>query len=215
MNNLEIQRLVDGECTDQQRANLLIAIGDDGLIWRRLALRGLEELTLRRELPNVLSSNLSEPQTNSQQHGLNVAPRRRTFQLVLAASLMFLAIGFWSGRHLSIESPSSSIVAEKADRRGDGESPLPYEDLIPTGRVMLTSADGSASSQEIPVYEVSRIDPRWVMTDDAKHLNEMRAALLQRGWNVAVATEIFEGELPDGRRMIVPVNNVNFEPIGF
>ncbi len=108
-----------------------------------------------------------------------------------------------------------SKFAPETASRNPTQPPATYEDLIPTGRVKFTSTNSNDQTLEMPVYEVSNFNPQWIIGNDAKHLKEMNSRLLKRGWNVALDTEIYEGELPDGRRMIVPVKSVNYEPIGY
>ena len=214
MNDLEIQRLVDGECSHQQRAERLRSIGDDAQGWRNLALRLLEDQSLRRELrsnaPTVQNNALVVNQRNQP------ANPSRAIQVgaAMAASLLFLIGGFSAGNYFSKDAAVPTIAMTTAPRVEPSQVAR-YEDLIPTGRMIFTSNSSGDPAREMPVYEVSNLDPQWIVRNDAKQLDEMNSKLLKRGWNVALDTEIYEGELPDGRRMIVPVKNVNYNPIGY
>ena len=216
MNELELQRLIDGEGDDQWRASLLASIGEDSLQWRELALRLLEDQQLKRLFR---SAQRSVPVVTIAKETSQPTGKRDWSMGVLAASILFLVIGssaYYKSLRPSAESTSglgAAPVQSLANNATEHEAGLP--DPVPAGRVQWLASSGSDDVMETPVYAVSQVGPEMLLGEQAKRLLRANSQLNRQGWNANFDTKIYEGQMEDGRRMIVPVNVVRVEPLGY
>jgi hypothetical protein len=216
MNELELQRLVDGEGDDQWRASMLTSLGEDSSQWRELAMRLLEDQRLKKHFRSV---ERSAPVATVAKETPQRTGKRDWSAGALAASLLFLVIGssaYYKSLHPSAESRSSlgeapgQSLSSTAAKDGAG---LP--DPVPAGRVQWFASSGSDDVLETPVYAVSQVAPEMLVSEQAKRLLRANTRLNRQGWNANFDTKIYEGQMEDGRRMIVPVNVVRVEPLGY
>ena len=81
-----------------------------------------------------------------------------------------------------------------------------------------TTVEGQARSRamnnRIPVYEVRADQAQRWMDDEARRMDSWREQLRQRGYKLDSKPNRIEKTLPDGRALIVPVNQWNVRPIG-
>ena len=216
MNELELQRLVDGEGDDQWRASVLTSLGEDSSQWRELALRLLEDQRLRT---HFRSAQRSAPLATVAKEMPLPTGKRDWSMGVLAASILFLVIGsstYYKSLRPSTDSTSGLGAApgqSLAKNATEHEAGLP--DPVPAGRVQWLASSGSNDVIETPVYAVSQVAPEMLLGEQAKRLLRANSQLNRQGWNANFDTKIYEGEMEDGRRMIVPVNVVRVEPLGY
>lgn len=237
MNELELQRLVDGEGNDQWRASLLTSLGEDASQWRELAMRLLEDQRLKK---HFRSAERSAPVVTVAKETSQRTSKRDWSMGAFAASLLFLMVGssaYYKSLHPSSEATSSvgatggeslaSIDAQK--KTGLPDSIFGQESIqadifpvdaappspVPAGRVQWLASSGSDEVLETPVYAVSQVAPEMLLGEQAKRLLRANSQLNRQGWNANFDTKIFEGQMEDGRRMIVPVNVVRVEPLGY
>jgi hypothetical protein len=229
MNEIERQRLIDGECDDQQRAELLASLGDDIVQWRQLALQLLEEQQLQKYFASDFGSTPADLIADRAQSSVELAsridshsprPNRRNFSLaVLAATVLCMTMGaaayyknLLRGKALATGTQPVKPIATPALATTNSESDSM---LQPVGRLQLSPSMGSNDVWETPVYEVSLLDPEMFVAEEASRLLQVNSQLNRRGWNANVDTTIYEGEMEDGSRMIFPVNVVRVEPLGY
>jgi len=101
----------------------------------------------------------------------------------------------------------------------------------PVGELTLASDDASLHSgknslivegqaipretnNRIPVYEVRADQAQRWMDDEARRMDSWREQLRQRGYELDSKPNRIEKTLPDGRALIVPVNQWNVRTIG-
>lgn len=237
MNELELQRLVDGEGDDRWRASLLNSLGEDASQWRELAMRLLEDQRLRK---HFRSAERSAPVVTIAKKTSKRTGKRDWSMGAFAASLLFLLVG--SSAYYKSLHPSSEPISSM---RATGREPLATMDTkkktdfpdsiydqesiqadlvpvnavppapVPAGRVQWLASSGSDEVMETPVYAVSQVAPEMLLDEQAKRLLRANSQLNRQGWNANFDTKIFEGQMEDGRRMIVPVNVVRVEPLGY
>jgi len=70
------------------------------------------------------------------------------------------------------------------------------------------------TNNRIPVYEVRADQAQQWMDDEARRMDSWREQLRQRGYELDSKPNRIEKTLPDGRALIVPVNQWNVRPIG-
>lgn len=231
MNELELQRIVDGECDRPLRTSILASLSKDSPHWRELALRLLEDQDLRKHFGStqhclpVVTITKEEP----------VETKRRAWSLGLfAASLLYLVTGslaYYRSLHPSAKADSESLLTNNTNEPNtsspvlisphgaESTSPAPANlaslDPVPAGRVQWLTSKSSNDVLETPVFEVSRVAPEMFVSEEARRLSRANSRLNRQGWNANFDTQIYEGQMEDGRRMIVPVNVLRFEPLGY
>ncbi len=92
MNDFEIQRLVDGECSHDKRAALLGSIDGGSLVWRNLAFRLLEDQSLRREFKNKASAVKSHVEIPKHREQRTLRSRFNRCMPALSASVLLISI---------------------------------------------------------------------------------------------------------------------------
>jgi len=237
MNELELQRLVDGEGDDQWRASLLTSLGEDASQWRELAMRLLEDQRLKK---HFRSAGRSTPFVTVAKETPQRTGKRDWSMGAFAASLLFLMVGssaYYKSLHPSSETisnmratgwePLASMETKKKTGLPDsidGQESIQAELVpvdpappspVPAGRVQWLASAGSDEVMETPVYAVSQVAPEMLVGEQAKRLLRANSQLNRQGWNANFDTKIYEGQMEDGRRMIFPVNVVRVEPLGY
>jgi hypothetical protein len=240
---MEWQRLVDGELSHEERRRLLLKLGDALEPWRSLALALLEEQAFRQHFskPETVASSeprqevsLSPAQADLTLHRSG-ATGWRSMGYALAACLL-LAVGFSSGyrwnRSGSSQAGSAEVLAKvrpevggvdtaavaAAERTDRGASSKPaVGPPRPIGELRLASDDGvidPTSTIGWPVLEVGPDHVQQMMEQQRRQVQAWNQQLRERGLQVDWQPEMLESRLPDGRAMIVPINQWNVRSIG-
>lgn len=154
---------------------------------------------------------------------------------VLAASVL-VAVGVTIVQPW-FENPSVPSNSATSIANSNRSSPLPLDPAgnsdwgSPVGELSLASDDatvqpvrnGNAFEDEmlpnvarnrIPVYEVHAEQAKRWMDDEARRIASWREQLRRRGYELDSKPNRIEKTLPDGRALIVPVNQWNVRPIG-
>jgi anti-sigma factor RsiW len=203
-----LDRMVDGELGPDDRRALLAALDDEPGAWRQCALAFVEAQTFGWQLSRIANEPIVAQQTTPQ---AAPATRRRgwfAWPLTLAASVM---VAFLVGRNLPAPSGKLPEVAGDAIQNtaapetaiaGDGERRLTSVTLQPYG---------SEESIELPVID----------SDDAAAANAAERSLavsgalaqqFQRdGFEVDRQQQYWPVELPDGRSVLVPVEEMHIQ----
>lgn len=153
----------------------------------------------------------------------------KNFYWAMAASIIFVFGGFamgsairgWTDRKQADDGQSPNyhrLASETGSPMTDPDQPWNWKEA---GRLQLTSHGGIDQPVEVPVYEVSELDAQFlhgvdsVLTkSDTERLRKIEAELRRRGLSLDVETQFLEGQLTDGRQLIVPVQNVQVRPYG-
>ncbi len=213
-----LDRLVDGELGQRQRHELLAAFDDEPGAWRRCALAFLEAQAWRHELAWVAA----EPLLAQSRDALAVAPavsRRRWLGawLALAASL---AVGFGlgtrfdvsSGRQELAQSPGAETqaggphdsVQQAASDDTDDEG-----DRVPLEYVTLRPADGDDDAREIELPVINNAEGEQWAAEQSAAANHFVEELSNAGLEVTRKQRLWPVDLSDGRRLIVPVEELD------
>ncbi len=220
-----LDRLVDGELGTDERRALLAALDDEPGAWRRCALTFLEAQSWRWQLSRMAAEPLV---VHAKADAARLAPAKNSRLLwglgfAIAASLL---VAFGLGTQFSSTSMLPEValtVPEVASVKANPslESPLAAEsteayadvdDNEPVWETLtLAQSDGSNADDKIQLRVVSGID------DDAESILNSRSEaplrllrqLEQAGWTVERQQRLVPVELSDGRRVIVPVEEVD------
>jgi hypothetical protein len=232
----QLDRFVDGELSDAERRDVLLSTDGEPDGWRRLALAFVESQLLRRELRDDVGSlfqvcrqsdcrcelDYCRPETDSRSHRV---PARRGW-LPLAALVTCSLVAFGLGRWTSLadapvahnrQSPAPSprtfvdgnenenLIADVgSDSRQHQTLRLVFDDLL----------GGSPQAVEVPVVDESQGDPIELLRGPPVFSSEIQRALLRAGRRVHEQRQLYEVELSDGRRGVIPVSNVLVENAG-
>ncbi|MCY2976361.1 MAG: hypothetical protein NTW52_17025 [Planctomycetota bacterium] len=131
---------------------------------------------------------------------------------------------------------STNAIAQSAasppnTNTNTNSNPLDNDWGTPIGELTLASDDASfqpaknfsavqgqtqprENTKRIPVYEVRADQARRWMEDEARRMDSWREQLRQRGYELDSKPNRIERTLPDGRSLIVPVNQWNVRPLG-
>jgi hypothetical protein len=216
-----LDRLVDGELGEAEHRELLAGLDDEPGAWRRCALAFLEAQTWRGEL----STLAAEP--------LVASPARKSLKrssiwglcLAVAASLLVafgLGMKYQSvGRLLqagnsprqSNDEPSQWAQDEWSEPEEDWSRPEAEsvaESPAEVGQtITLALADGDEAEREIrlPVSNAAEGDQAWNESESTMP-SELLQSLQQGGLEVRRQQRFMPIDLSDGRRLIVPIEEI-------
>jgi len=232
MNPLELQRLVDGELSHSQRAELLGNLELDSPLWRDLAMTLLEEqqwakeIRIEQRLPcfqpsSTLGLAPNQPEAKLADRGdfgSETSGRSGLWAGILACCAM-LAIGLCGGYLWSHYSTDAVRAADKTiltnsqspTDPSNPDSRNPFENASPW-RVLVESP--SATPIEIPLVDARDIDPQWLVANNSLEIAKLNQKFRRKGYELDVKPTVYSGSLQDGRRFVVPVHDVSLKPYG-
>lgn len=218
MNDLELERLVDGDLSPEEYRSLLTSLEDEQGGWRQCALAFLEDQALAGEFHSVRAAL----DLRGKRQEENFLPKSRriderwTFFAIAASFLIALGVGIVGPRFLPALWPDGRLAGNLGPQLGS-ESPVDNGAVHEIGNLRLVMDDAggeSARSGQVPVYEVG--------SDVARYLSDQRPALgpefidllRQNGFEVHREQQYFPASLEDGRQLIVPVEGYQITPVG-
>lgn len=225
---IRLQALVDGECSAAERRRILSQIDNQPERWRELALALLEEQTFRNEIRLMRSeastatptdTNLSSP--SSLIGDLNVfsaRDKRRWYAGPILAACLMLSLGVAIGRVMRGGVGSFEWGSNSGDMLVENQSTNPksksltqdeYEKTLPVADLRT-----SGSGYEIPVYDVNHVDPALVYAKRAYEIEKAKEQLRRKGYDLDLQQNYLTGQLQDGRKVVVPIQEVGLRPYG-
>jgi hypothetical protein len=215
IDELAIDRLVDGELDDAERRELLLRLENDPEGWRRCALAFLEDQAWRKALAGVASPG-SRPEPVEVTPTLPMVVRGRARRLAIAASVIaatfaagFAAGGSWRppGRVEVAQNPPAGTI-----------KPASAGQDRPIKQVgWLNLEDGSAGespTRRVPILSGPGLDDRWLRQQPPAVSDYDRAQWERRGYQVDERRRLVSVDLEDGRRVSIPVDEVQVEYVG-
>ena len=142
----------------------------------------------------------------------------------LAASLL-VGIGIGGGNWLAqkFESKRPSFSATQAPSVAVHEaivevkSPSEFRDLKPVGQLRFArdeSPDSKVAPLQLPLFEAAPDQITQMLQMQQRQMQALNEQLRRRGFELDLQSEMLESRLPDGRAVIVPVQQVNVRSIG-
>jgi hypothetical protein len=218
LDELQLQRLVDGALSEPERRRLLALLDERPELWRDVALAYVEEQVwsdiigseVRREL--AVSQQVPSPASTTR------TPWSWKFTLAIAASLLvMLAMGFQLGQRSGLPVVGNSATTQQPrDVIAKPSLPPPtIDDATPSHyRLQLVYGEGpSRQLVELPVYDASHV-PNDDWTPDARAAEELNRGLYALGYRFDWTTDYLAGDLTDGRQLVVPVRSAALEYYG-
>lgn len=215
----QIDRLAAGELDHASRRNLFERLDSEPARWRRCALALLEARELdqaladwKAEIPRTAPTISSLRRVGAAHHATDCEiarpkqPRRWGNALALAASLLLAfglgvgASGFWSEqRPIIVQNPPWSskgdvASASNGEKRVAPNEPAPVDQPAPKAVVTPPTALKVGASELISPY--------------------VRSQLQRRGYEVESRHAVLPAILPDGRRVMLPVDQFQLRYVG-
>ena len=232
-----LDRLVDGELSEAERRGLLARLESQSDGWRRCALAFLEAQSWSKQLRTFASHSAKDPAVQP------AAPVRRSWMagpagtLLAAAASFLVALGLglaWrtgaEGWGTVAEAPPAQAPETGASQLAQNEpakqtpvrpqSPAELQPGLsdPRWGTMTVSVDGDqdgvAERLELPVVAGSELDESWLESQPAALPPQVLKALERMGHRVEQQRQFFPFELRDGRRVVVPVDEIDVHYVG-
>lgn len=220
--------LVDGELDEVQRRELLAWCEREPDAWRRCALAFLEAQSWSKVLGDLAEERSAKlPQPTSHEA---VAPAR-----------LSRPQSFWNRRNWGtmLAMAASVVLAftlglkiREAERAGEIPARQPTLNVVdnqtstnPTASLSGRPEQGQASARlavggssadgiQVPVVAGDQLDGGWLLSQPSAVPEEVRRALERMGHRVEQQRRLVPYRLGDGRRVVVPVDQVEVRPVG-
>ncbi len=228
--NAEDQRridlLVDGELPSEERRDLLNRFEQEPAGWRQCALAFLEAQSWSGDLRALLKEPAPKPTPAVVSRAVSSAPRGSgsgwllPFYTLAAGLLVALGVGLgW--RWNPHPSTGGAAVDLAGSRSGSpwtvsGRQPAPSRRSQPWGNVNLLVDPGNSradSQVQVPVVEGPGVDDRWLREQPSPVPSDVVRALEQLGNQVHQQRRLVPFRLDDGRKLVVPVDQVDVQPV--
>ena len=211
-----LERLVDGELTDDAQRQLLLAMDAQPDAWRRCALAFVEAQALRRDLRGAVSQNDAAIDGSRSAVEKRAAPRFLPYRfqwMAMAASLIAAFVVGSISRRLrfpaAAENAPLKMVAMATgidDQGGDAIATSGAEERQ-TYKVSLPMPDGQ--TVDVPVRPATSQDVQSLLTDEKPVLSDVeRQALESTGHEIQERRQLYSMPVGDGRQILVPVDYV-------
>jgi len=207
-----IDRLVDGCLGEAERRELLLRLDDEAEGWRRCALAFLEDQAMRSALALPVAAPKPVPVPT-------VVPRRRRpalLRLSVAASMIAatFAAGFAAGG--ASRGRVQPLVAKADPPRVVPPSPDPAEAPVrEVGWIDVVDANnGESPARRVPILSGPGLDERWLRDQPPSVPDYVRAQWERKGYQVEERRRLVSLDLEDGRRVAIPVDEVDVEFVG-
>ncbi len=229
--NTQLDLLVDGELSDEERREVLSRLDTEPDGWRRCALAFLEAQTWREGMRAAASDSVVEMAAASPKR----QPACRRLPGVLAMAGCFLvalglgaAVDELAGRRSSRSTAPVPGVAQVADGSAAKEStnlePSPAasatrapETAVPYQYVSIPAEDpvsGKAESIRMPVVPQEYLGEGWPYQIPSVLPDRVVKTLKQQGHEVVQHRRLVPFQAADGSRVVFPVDEVELVPVG-
>ena len=244
MNDYEIDLLVDGELDDGRRRELLAGLDKTSDGWRRCALAFLEDQCLRQTCGSAGADLKSKPMTASparkpsdikpsdraqyRRRPKTVAKAAGMLLTVAATFLITLGLGsmIWNADqqgHLGTSGGqqqagiTAAQIAEPTDPR-DGALVHDKEVVLPgtyqTVTITDKRPDGTKRSIQLPAVVQNGIDETRLRETPFAIPTELVQSFQKAGHNVHQSRRLVPFRMKDGRRLVVPVDQLDVQYVG-
>ena len=221
-----LDRLVDGELSDDEYKAVVAALDDEPGDWRRCAMAFLESQALTRDLGIVrerMQACPAVPEAAPQPSSQNQWGGPAKLLAVAASFLLAFSLGivapqfFREGPQDGGASGNLKTAGVLNQKTGDpSNSGLPQQALSPVGNVRLVM-DGpsgeTTTAENVPVYEVGSDLESYLSQVVPVLRPELIELLKQQGYDVQRHQQLFPAPLDDGRQLIVPVDAYQITPV--
>ena len=212
MNELELQRLVDGELSQAEQQNLLRRLDESPGDWRTVALAFVEQQVFADASRELLAESAMPARVAMR---AELKSPRTLWPTVVAAVALGIGLGLLSGGLMTSLRPGSSDAVVDADNPIDQSDQATDAVLEPVPVMSLEFANAGREDDawSIPVYDPKDVnDDYWNVENIVPP--EVRSAFSKEGYRVDHHREFYSIPLDDGRRVAVPVDTVQVRYAG-
>jgi hypothetical protein len=143
------------------------------------------------------------------------------------AAVLLVSVGAFGGNWLASRLGSndalrsndkdSSVAFQESASPDQTASALDVRSLRPIGELKFASDDGSSlngDSVQVPMFEAAPEQLKQMMITQQKQIQQWNDQLRRRGYELDWQPEMLESRLPDGRSVIVPIQEVRVRSLG-
>jgi hypothetical protein len=216
MNNIHhddrsFDRLVDGELSEAERRELLAQLDREPGGWRRCALAFLESQSWRQTF-GLLAVGGHDDSFPAIEKSIRPRRSRRQIQMATLAAMAacFLA-AFWIG------STMKQTRVGRPDIQGEiaGNMQRPPERQSPSSPWQaVTVSAPTGSTLNLPARERRRVDPQWLQNLPPSIPSDVLQAFNRTGHQIEQHRELVPVPMNNGRRLVVPVDQVDVHYVG-
>jgi hypothetical protein len=240
----QIDRLVDGELSERERSALLSRFDTEPHGWRRCALAFLEAQSWREELASLESESASETAGMANRvtsPPLRRASSRLSVFKWAAAVLVAFTLGWFVGlgsdwqrgrsgvdriaeRGAASDNSTGDLAGNAADMPAEPSREVTAEKDATGGEPDALGAllatvrfpdDGDGAEMQVPIYEGPDIDEAWLREQPPALPEYVKRQWERRGYKVSQQRWLYPFELEDGRQVVLPVDEVNVQFVGY
>jgi hypothetical protein len=212
-----LDRLVDGELSAEERRSLLASLDDEPGAWRRCALAFLEAQSWRWQLSRLAA----EPLVCKTSADVAVATRnrrRRFWELGLAiAAGLVVAFGLgtrFAPRELAATEEGALATTQVEQANEEEPTPVPQSAEESTSKwetLTLAATDGTDANDQfqLRVLNANESEQEWALDEPSELPANLQELLEAAGLQVERQRRLLPIDLSDGRRMVVPVEEID------
>lgn len=216
-------RLVDGELGDAEQDDLLRHLDTDPDGWRRLALAFVEEQRWNRELSQLVAeqtkpASVDRPQSEilRRRERIRISMLWPTAVSVTVSFLLGLAVGGAApaGNDGRQSGPMAQQQAVSVEASGEERPP---GSRSPRDTVLLHIDDPQTDQRrqwQVPVIDADEAG-RTLLADASALPELVRQVLQSTGHRVVEERKFYPLQLEDGRRVALPVDEVQVQYVGY
>ncbi|MDZ4847669.1 MAG: hypothetical protein SGI77_00100 [Pirellulaceae bacterium] len=234
MDELDLQRLTDGELDHATRRQLLRQLDNNPSQWRGVALALIEEQEFRRQLglastsitdATDVSTLASAPTVRYSSEARPEVPlRSKWLSMALAASFL-IGVGAMSGNWMASQwtAPSPSVATDVGPTvavvEGNEHERLVANQIAlkPVGQLSFPSdtiIGSNVSPVKLPMYEAAPEQISQILQVQNRQLHDLNEQMRRRGFELDWQHQMLESQLPDGRAVIVPIQEIHVRSVG-
>ena len=215
---LQLQRLVDGQLDLKQTQEMLRSAEQEPEFWREMAVAFVEDQIWRNEITADAMAELvdqkEQPESTSIPKSDSTPAPGIKFWLALAAAIV---LGIWLGRVWAPQDTNNvGNTNSIASHNNSPNSNLPQDDTSNLPERQLVNFEPAhhlsmGDAGEVPLYTLEQAQQMGLLKEQSlpqDTVNQLR----ERGYQLEQNTQYISGRAQDGRRILVPVRSVRFNP---
>ncbi|MFQ5731244.1 MAG: hypothetical protein ACE5KM_04720 [Planctomycetaceae bacterium] len=209
----QIDRLIDGELDQAEQRRLLETLETQPDSWRAVALGFVETQLMRSELiawnpASASATAIAEPAPSAAQQPAGPG-RLAKLMTIAAAAVAAFAIGIAARNWW----PSTETAPPGRPLADAARKPPANKPVMQVQRGLSAAGNESLRRVNLPLVPAGRVDPRLLYSAPAVS-PELKAALQRMGHVVHEERRFYSLRLSDGRRVLVPVNEIRVQFVG-
>ena len=212
MDELAIQRLVDGRLSLEQIQKVLQEAEATPQLWKQIATAFLEEQLWLQSLSKEPAAGTSIKPSQVDEK-LRSVSSYRWLPLALAASLLLAlpAVYSWGRFERPLDNPSITKSVTPAGPTANNEQQVRPVNFQTPFSVGIRNNDRYES---VPVLPQSVAEELGYQPSESRIPPEVQSRLRREGYQVGSKVHFLKGNTGDGREIIVPVQRVQLQPYG-